>query len=93
METHRGIAVTAALVSAIALPAVSWLFFRQPGVSMWVAWVPIWRANEYLTGTGIVLRLAAVPAVTVAAALILIECRELPMGADDPPSDIDSDDP
>ncbi len=58
MDNLRGVVAFVALLGAIGLPTIGLLFFRQPGVSVWDAQVPIWQAGEYLTGTGVVLRLA-----------------------------------
>jgi hypothetical protein len=44
------------LVIGFALVVVSWLFFRRPGVPIWREFPPWWRAGEYLTLPGVVLR-------------------------------------
>lgn len=76
LDRLRGMVAFVALLGAIGLPTVGWLFFRQPGVSVWDAQVPIWRAGEYLTATGVALRLAGLPAMIVGATLVLIEARQ-----------------
>jgi hypothetical protein len=71
---------TVALLCGFGLPLCSWLFFRQPGVSVWAESAPLWRAGEYLTPTGVVLWLAGFPAVTLGAILVLLATRSMPVG-------------
>jgi hypothetical protein len=89
----QGIIAAAALLCGFGLPLISWLFFRQPGVSVCTPYAPIWRGGEYLTGMGVVLWLAGLPAITLGALLILIATRSGTVSADpladdeDPPVD------
>ena len=78
LDRLQGITATVALLGGFGLPVVGWLFFCQPGVSVWAACVPLWRASKYLTGTGVVLWLAGLPATTVGAVLILAATRCVP---------------
>lgn len=47
-----------------ALVLFGWLFFRLPGVQFWT-FAPIWRANHYLSPTGVVLWIAGLVAALV----------------------------
>ena len=70
-----GPAAGVAMLVGIGMVLVGWLFFRRPGVPLWTAYAPVWRAGEYLTTPGVLLWLAAVPVLVAAFVLAVLASR------------------